>query len=460
VTAVPAGSRVANSLKNGDFARRFPQCKLVGWGGEGAVFAVAERKDQVFQPVAAVKVIPFTIADTDSLSNTAHLAEFRSLQALESKFVVQVQEAWLEEPQFLSCHEPLRAHADLFGQPVTRSADIGEEQVTVPERSRLTGTLLSARFREGDADRTEGYCDSECSRGTDGGFDWDVGDRAADPPEDEAGAAPKLHMQRQPKELQHRVALCIRMELCTANGGETLRAWLDRGEEEADDEHPRPKRASQPLQWTQAQLRDIVEILSQLLYGVRYIHRKRLVHRDLKPANCWVWPAESSDRGPTVKIGDFGLSSGQKELGESQSPCGTPGYMAPELFQPGAHHSGKVDVYSCAVIFFELLHPPFATYAERAGALRNFSKGSLPDWLRSRLPKCASLLTAMAHADPALRIDVEEACKRIKDIRTELSRFQVTPKSPGVRPNDATCPDLPELSRRRGKGKGGKHRSR
>ena len=85
-----------------------------------------------------------------------------------------------------------------------------------------------------------------------------------------------------------------------------------------------------------------------------YLHEHGIVHRDLKPANIF-------QEVDTVKVGDYGLSkfiSQSRRSGQTQS-IGTVHYMAPEI-STGNYDRG-VDVYSTAVIAFEMLsgHVPF-----------------------------------------------------------------------------------------------------
>lgn len=82
--------------------------------------------------------------------------------------------------------------------------------------------------------------------------------------------------------------------------------------------------------------------------GVDYLHRNGIVHRDLKPGNIF----REED---VVKIGDYGLSkfiSVSRRSNQTQS-VGTVHYMAPEIST--GNYGRSVDVYSTAVIAFEML---------------------------------------------------------------------------------------------------------
>ncbi|WP_193409823.1 serine/threonine-protein kinase [Myxococcus hansupus] len=72
-------------------------------------------------------------------------------------------------------------------------------------------------------------------------------------------------------------------------------------------------------------LRVQVGLLVQTLLALAYLHRRGIIHRDLKPANVLVAHGQ-------VKVLDFGLAVGREHVHRAQ-PGGTPGYLAPELFE-------------------------------------------------------------------------------------------------------------------------------
>jgi len=57
---------------------------------------------------------------------------------------------------------------------------------------------------------------------------------------------------------------------------------------------------------------------------------------------------------------------------------GTSFYVAPELSKQGkSHYNKKVDIYSLGIILFEMMHPPFRTYMERATVLGQLRKNTI-----------------------------------------------------------------------------------
>ena len=68
---------------------------------------------------------------------------------------------------------------------------------------------------------------------------------------------------------------------------------------------------------------------------VQFLHDRKIVYRDIKPENILV------DKLGFAKLADFGLAryvhSGKKRF----TCCGTPEYMAPEVFLKGGHDLRK-----------------------------------------------------------------------------------------------------------------------
>ncbi|MGB0679594.1 MAG: serine/threonine-protein kinase [Polyangiales bacterium] len=110
------------------------------------------------------------------------------------------------------------------------------------------------------------------------------------------------------------------------------------------------------------QPRAALHIAQQILRGLAYAHRQRVMHRDLKPANIILQALP--DNPLHVKIVDFGLAklvAGDGEIGRGEPTLtrngailGTPAYMAPEQAS-GGNVDVRVDVYAAAIVLFEML---------------------------------------------------------------------------------------------------------
>ncbi|XP_064389365.1 5'-AMP-activated protein kinase catalytic subunit alpha-2-like [Halichondria panicea] len=95
--------------------------------------------------------------------------------------------------------------------------------------------------------------------------------------------------------------------------------------------------------------RESRRVFQQIISGVDYCHRHKVVHRDLKPENLLL------DSNNQVKIADFGLSNLMKDGEFLSTSCGSPNYAAPEVVSGKLYAGPEVDVWSCGVILYALL---------------------------------------------------------------------------------------------------------
>lgn len=84
----------------------------------------------------------------------------------------------------------------------------------------------------------------------------------------------------------------------------------------------------------------LADLAKQVLSGLYYLHRRKIVHRDMKPSNLLI------NSKKQVKIADFGVS---RILAQTMDPCnssvGTIAYMSPERINTDLNH-GKYDGYA------------------------------------------------------------------------------------------------------------------
>lgn len=113
-------------------------------------------------------------------------------------------------------------------------------------------------------------------------------------------------------------------------------------------------RIVQKSKYSEREARDLIKSLVETLDS---IHSRKIVHRDLKPENLLL----ASDSNDTdVKIADFGFAKRLENLLPNECPCGSPGYVAPEVLK-AIPYQAEVDVWSLGVICYVLLagYPPF-----------------------------------------------------------------------------------------------------
>jgi len=127
-------------------------------------------------------------------------------------------------------------------------------------------------------------------------------------------------------------------------------------------------------------IRQVGEVMGQLLTALDHAHGKGVVHRDVKPANI-LCPAAS-----TIKVTDFGVAR-IEALGltnpNGMGAIGTPNYMSPEQFL-GRPVDGRADLFSAGVIMYQLL----------AGA-KPFVAGDIAELMRKLLNESAAPIANM-----------------------------------------------------------------
>jgi tetratricopeptide (TPR) repeat protein len=94
---------------------------------------------------------------------------------------------------------------------------------------------------------------------------------------------------------------------------------------------------------------EAVEIARQLAAGLAEAHRNGVIHGDIKTNNVIL--TTGSDGSLRAVITDFGLARSPET--QSRRACGTPGYMAPELWKGGSTTAAS-DVYAMGVVLSAL----------------------------------------------------------------------------------------------------------
>merc|ERR1712064_229794 len=107
--------------------------------------------------------------------------------------------------------------------------------------------------------------------------------------------------------------------------------------------------------------RQQLKMCSDVAKAMAYLHNfdPRIIHRDLKSLNLLlVKSVRTPEDKPEVKVSDFGLSrmkdKAEDEWTSMTTAAGTCHWMAPEV-AAGSSYDEKVDVYSFAMILFEVI---------------------------------------------------------------------------------------------------------
>ncbi|KAG0590156.1 hypothetical protein M758_1G074800 [Ceratodon purpureus] len=148
---------------------------------------------------------------------------------------------------------------------------------------------------------------------------------------------------------------------------------------------------------------DARHFFQQIIAGVEYCHRNKVVHRDLKPENLLLHAKRRN-----VKIADFGLSNIMRDGHFLKTSCGSPNYAAPEVIQRKHYAGPEVDVWSCGVILYAMLCGILPFDDENiSGLYQKITDGiyTLPSHLSS---PARDLITRILKADPLNRITIPE----------------------------------------------------
>ncbi|XP_015603246.1 serine/threonine-protein kinase S6KL [Cephus cinctus] len=147
---------------------------------------------------------------------------------------------------------------------------------------------------------------------------------------------------------------------------------------------------------------DMVRIyVAEIGLALDFLHNAGVVHRDLKATNVLL-----DDEGHAVLI-DFGLAKWLSPTQRTNTFCGTPEYMAPEIVKR-EYYGHKVDWWSLGVLACFLLTNQYPTTAvsnlmSDRKSQDSFDPGTLPADAKIT-PAAADLLRRLLQPDPRMRI--------------------------------------------------------
>eukprot|EP01017_Pseudomicrothorax_dubius_P030194 TRINITY_DN3740_c0_g1_i12.p1 TRINITY_DN3740_c0_g1~~TRINITY_DN3740_c0_g1_i12.p1 ORF type:complete len:452 (+),score=89.84 TRINITY_DN3740_c0_g1_i12:40-1395(+) len=150
-------------------------------------------------------------------------------------------------------------------------------------------------------------------------------------------------------------------------------------------------------------------VLFQLLKALQMLHQNDVLHRDVKLENIFM-VSDADD--VHIKLGDFDLASLMRHINHNKQ-CGTPGYMAPEVFyKQFGGYSAKTDVFSAGIVLYAMLSGTFPFKARDLSELYEKNKAgeiAFQSKLMNNIsPECRELIERMLCRNPADRVSIDE----------------------------------------------------
>jgi hypothetical protein len=151
-----------------------------------------------------------------------------------------------------------------------------------------------------------------------------------------------------------------------------------------------------------------VDLVVPVMAGLIALHREGIVHRDVKPSNIFLVGDEGGGVSPVLI--DFGVAKFERE-GEAGTvegqKLGTPAYMAPEQIAGVLDLDGRADLWSIAVVLYELM----------TGANPFLGRTVAETFERVRKRRPPPLDTLVAEVDPVLAMVVARALEPDRALR-------------------------------------------
>jgi len=164
-------------------------------------------------------------------------------------------------------------------------------------------------------------------------------------------------------------------------------------------------------------LRLYMRLITDMLTGLKEVHRQGHCHRDLKALNVFLTRGPSNEKMDLIaKLGDFGHAKEGTKAKESKfsNDKGTMLYWSPERYDllygvEGAGYGPPADVFGLGMILFEMLTQKMPFKPNKVDC--RGPRGPLPSWVDAKIqavcyqmmevdidkrPSCEQALAALA----------------------------------------------------------------
>lgn len=169
------------------------------------------------------------------------------------------------------------------------------------------------------------------------------------------------------------------------------------------------------------------QLFSQIVQAVMFCHSKSILHRDIKLDNILL-----TSQG-TVKLCDFGVSKLITRPREKMfEQCGTPAYIAPEVFENKGYCGYQSDVWSAGVVLYAMLYGTVPFKAANMTELQKQVCKAEPDYkddTDAASPLAVSLLKLVLEKDPLKRLTPRQILQHPWMQQVKVSVFSDPEKS-------------------------------
>jgi hypothetical protein len=192
-----------------------------------------------------------------------------------------------------------------------------------------------------------------------------------------------------------------------------------------------------------------IPILRGVCAALAEAHARGIIHRDLKPQNILL--TSTTTQQDVVKVVDFGIARLADHAGatltQTGAVVGTPGYVAPELFD-GAAPSAASDLYAVGVVAYELLAGvapfPGGTPREILKAVLFGEPPPLRAFVRDVPAPLEGLVMGLLEKDPAKRPGSARAVEAaLSALQGSASSSSPSPPSSSASPSSSSSPSSP-----------------